>query len=102
MVCLRQAEAVSVAGHPRAAFNGVYTHDSTHKGWPVLKNVKGVYCYRHEATEVWQLRQEFWPDEAASFANVTAPEGPLPLGARTWDCSVDNSWERHTVTVTIQ
>ena len=31
-MCLRQAKAFSIEGHPEAAFNGLYTHDSTHEG----------------------------------------------------------------------
>ena len=48
-VCLRQAKAVSIEGHPEPAYNSVYTHDSTHEGWPVLKNAHGRYCYRYNA-----------------------------------------------------
>ena len=46
-MCLRQAKAVSIEGHPEPDFNGVYAHDSTHEGWPVLKNANGKYCYRY-------------------------------------------------------
>ena len=45
-MCLRQAKAVSIEGHPKPSYNGLYTHDSTHEGWPVLKNERGVNCYR--------------------------------------------------------
>ena len=87
-------------------YNGLYTHDSTHKGWPVLKNAKGRYCYRHTSAETWVLN-----DDTADFvtgmgtADIKATEGPLPVGANTWMVSpedVDSDWEKHTLTVTLQ
>ena len=62
----------------------MYTHDSTHEGWPVLKNAKGRYCYRHAPTDKWYLNTEFSPDEDLCTANIVAKEGPLPVGAHTW------------------
>ena len=96
---LRQAKAVSIAGHPTASYNGVYTHDSTHKGWPVLKNARGMYCYRYKATDKWFLSNVFTPDKTACFAHIVAKEGPLPVGAHTWKCWVDKKWQDGTLTV---
>ena len=56
------ASGISVAGHPQPAFNGLYTHDSTHEGWPVLKNASGMYCYRYTPADRWLLRNVLTPD----------------------------------------
>ena len=80
----RQAKAVSIEGHPDPDFNGLYTHDSTHKGWPVLKNARGMYCYRHTPLDKWLLRNMFRPDSGVHNGDIVAKEGPLPVGARTW------------------
>ena len=46
VVCLWQAKAVSIEGHPDPVCNGLYTHDSTHEGWPIFKNASsGACCY---------------------------------------------------------
>ena len=87
-MCLRQAKAVSVEGHPLAAYNGVYTHDSTHEGWPVLKNAKGRYLYRYRTEGSWRLGKELTPDRGGCSAKILATEGPLPIGAHTWRCWV--------------
>ena len=103
MVCLRQAKAVSIEGHPTPSFNGVYTHDSTHEGWPVLKNAKGMYCYRHAPADKWLLWDWFTPDDPKSNARIVAKEGPLPVGAHTWQLGPSTlgtaGWEGHTLTV---
>ena len=62
----------------------MYTHDSTHEGWPVLKNAKGRYCYRYTPGDKWYLRDAFNPDEDLCNAHIVAKEGPLPVGAHTW------------------
>ena len=104
-MCLVQAKAVSIEGHPIPAFNGLYTHDSTHEGWPVLKNASGRYCYRYTPADEWFLSTKFTPDEALCNAYIVAKEGPLPVGAHTWNVSPedpDADWEQHTLTVTLQ
>ena len=99
-VCPRQAKAVSIEGHPQAAYNGLYTHDTTHEGWPVLKNASGRYCYRYTPGDKWLLGDE--PHDTSCDANVIAPEGPLPVGTRTWNCWIDDvGWENHTLMVTL-
>ena len=35
-------------------------------------------------------------------AHIDATEGPLPVGAHTWQCWVDEKWVEHTLTVTLQ
>ena len=62
----------------------MYTHDSTHEGWPVLKNAKGVYCYRRAPQDKWFLSGTFTPDEDLCNACIMAKEGPLPVGAHSW------------------
>ena len=79
-----QIKAVSVAGHPFPTFNGMYTHDSTHDGWPVLKNANGRYCYRYSDGDQWLLTDEFNPSSSVCSACIAAQEGPLPVGARAW------------------
>ena len=101
-VCLRQAKAVSIEGHPDPLYNGVYTHDSTHEGWPVLKNAKGMYCYRCTPTDEWVLHNKFTPDKASCMAGVVSTEGTLPVGARAWWCRASGKWVQRTITVTLQ
>ena len=102
-MCLRQAKAVSIEGHPKPAYNGLYTHDSTHEGWPVLKNAKGKYCYRYKTTDNWYINGKFLPDKDSCFANIVAKEGPLPVGAHTWQLGPSTlgtaGWEGRTLTV---
>eukprot|EP01045_Picozoa_sp_COSAG04_P051996 COSAG04_NODE_21920_length_364_cov_1.362264_1_plen_101_part_01 len=86
---LRQAKAVSIEGHPHPPYNGVYTHDSTHEGWPVLKNARGMYCYRHTPKDQWLLNSKFTPDKGNNHSNIEAKEGPLPVGAHTWQVPDD-------------
>eukprot|EP01045_Picozoa_sp_COSAG04_P027823 COSAG04_NODE_4155_length_2266_cov_1.691278_2_plen_465_part_00 len=81
------ASGISIAGHPTAAFNGVYTHYSTHEGWPVLKNASGMYCYRYTPEDRWFLSSTFTPDLAQGNASIVAKEGLLPVGAHTWKIS---------------
>ena len=90
-VCLRQAKAVSIEGHPNPIYNGVYTHDSTHEGWPVLKNANGRYCYRRVPADKWYLNNKFTPESAMAVAAVVAKAGPLPVGAHTWQVAPSGS-----------
>ena len=97
-MCLWQAKGVSIEGHPLATCNGLYTHDSTHEGWPVLKNASGRYCYRYTPKDKWYLRDQFKPDEGACHAAIVAKEGPLPVGAHTWKVA-DGGPKERTLTV---
>ena len=101
-MCLRQAKAVSIEGHPRPGFDGLYTHDSTHEGWPVLKNANGSYCYRYTPKDAWLLSNVLTPDKANCNAAIVAKEGPLPVGAHTWQVWGDKEWQERTLTVTLQ
>ena len=97
--------AVSFEGHPEPAYDGVYRHDSTHEGWPVLKNDKGMYCYRYTPKDQWMVDDRFTPDDDLCAAYVVAKEGPLPVGAHTWACAPEDAaddWNEHTLTVTLQ
>ena len=98
-----QAKGVSIEGHPRPQYNGLYTHDSTHEGWPVLKNASGMYCYRYTPLDQWFLRSKFTPDEGSCHTKIVAREGPLPVGAHTWRRWVggDDGWQDRTLTVTL-
>ena len=100
--CLRQAKGVSIEGHPDPDFDGLYTHDLTHKGWPVLKNAEGMYCYRYTPKDQWLLRGEFKPDEPNYNAAIVSEEGPLPVGAHTWQVCDGGNWVKRTLTVTLQ
>ena len=87
------------------AINGVYTHESTHDGWPVLKNARGNYCYRHAPKDEWCLNDKFTPDGASctaltnAFAHIEAKEGPLPVGAHIWQVTNGSDWVEGTLTV---
>ena len=103
--CLWQAKAVSIQGHPNPRYNGLYTHDSTHEGWPVLKNAGGRYCYRHTAADQWFLGIEFKPDTDLCNSYIVAKEGPLPVGAHTWQLGPSTlgtaGWEGRTLAVAL-
>ena len=77
-------KVVSIEGHPQPSYNGLYTHDSTHEGWPVLKNAEGMYCYHYAPLDKWYLKGEFTPNSDMSSASIVANEGPLPVGVHTW------------------
>ena len=50
----------------------------------MLKNANGRYCYRHAPREQWLLDDRFEPDNGSCVAHIVAKEGPLPVGAHTW------------------
>ena len=52
----------ALEGHPTPAYNGAYRKVSEHKGWPVLRNGAGMFCYRHEPKDQWFLRDAHTPD----------------------------------------
>ena len=96
-----------IEGCPDPLLNGVYTHDSTHEGWPVLKSANGRYCYRYMWTDPpynsrWYLSTKFTPGESNCFASISAPQGLLAVGAHTWWVWVDKEWQKRTLTVTLQ
>ena len=64
----------------------MYRKVSEHRGWPVLRNVVGKYCYRHEPTDRWFFNSELTPDIDSCNSYIEDTEGPLPAGAQTW-CS---------------
>ena len=100
--------SLSIEGHPNSHYDGVYTLDSSHKGWPVLKNARGMFCYRHRPTGSWRLFHRFHHEYigpspgpgrhftehvANNAAHIHALDGLLPVGAHIWQCWVDNTWE---------
>ena len=88
-------------GHPLPAYNGAYRKVSEHKGWPVLRNGAGMFCYRYEPKDQWFLRTEHTPDSNLSSSYIASAEGPLPIGAQTWQCDVDVEWGDHSLSVTV-
>eukprot|EP01046_Picozoa_sp_COSAG06_P051293 COSAG06_NODE_8339_length_2199_cov_5.181429_1_plen_83_part_10 len=74
----------ALEGHPTPAFNGAYRKVSEHKGWPVLRNGAGMFCYHYEPLDKWVLRDKHAPDKADAASNIASAEGPLPIGAQTW------------------
>ena len=96
---LQNVTGVLIVGHPIATYNGVYTHDSTHEGWPVLKNASGYYCYRHTPQDQWRLSDKARHDEDSCAAHIVAKEGPLPVGAHTWQVTDGGEWLDRTLTV---
>ena len=89
----------ALEGHPTSAFNGAYRKVSEHKGWPVLCNGAGVFCYRYEPDDQWFLSHEHTPDDNACLSWIKSAEGPLPIGAQTWRCYVDGEWVDRSLSV---
>ena len=73
-------------------------HDSTHEGWPVLKNAKGMYCYRYTPGDKWITGSKHDPAKGTGTAYIVAKEGPLPFGAHTWRVT-KGGWKDRTLTV---
>ena len=48
----------TLEGHPTAEYNGAYHKVSEDKGWPVLTNAAGMFCYHHEKDRRWILTGE--------------------------------------------
>eukprot|EP01045_Picozoa_sp_COSAG04_P025545 COSAG04_NODE_3371_length_2880_cov_7.944984_3_plen_110_part_00 len=98
-----ESKTVSIEGHPIVSYNGLYTHNSEHEGWPVLKNTKGRYCYRHTPMDTWMLSDDTADfSEGIGSAQIVTSEGPLPVGAHAWWVWVDQKWQEGTLTVTLQ
>jgi hypothetical protein len=97
----------ALEGHPTPAYNGVYRKVSAreHKGWPVLRNGAGMFCYRYEQEDKWFLRDEHLPNSDACISSIASAEGPLPIGAQTWRVGPailgTAGWEGRTFTVTV-
>ena len=94
---VRQAWGISVDGHPTAEYNTAYQKvvtkdvpslaESGHP-FPVFKSNGGeVWCYRHEAQDLWILRNKLTPDQPNCNACIVSKDGPLPLGTQTWKIS---------------
>eukprot|EP01046_Picozoa_sp_COSAG06_P044037 COSAG06_NODE_5868_length_3236_cov_24.093720_2_plen_98_part_00 len=87
------------------AYNGAYRKVSEHKGWPVLRNGAGMFCYRYEPLDRWFLRDEHTPDKNTGNSYIVSAEGPLPIGAQTWQVGPSTlgttGWEGRTFTVTV-
>jgi hypothetical protein len=92
--------AYSVEGHPTGVFNGVYRKVSEHRGWPVLRNVAGKYCYRHETTDMWFLSSELTPDRGFCNAYIQTVD-EVPVGTQTWRHKVNRNWLDLSVTMTV-
>jgi hypothetical protein len=69
--------------HPK--MNGVYSKMGEHKGFPYYQNTNGVYCYRYVSANKWFIRQDkFEPDSAVRNSEISATDGPLPVGTQQW------------------
>eukprot|EP01046_Picozoa_sp_COSAG06_P026778 COSAG06_NODE_2322_length_7086_cov_9.273937_2_plen_106_part_00 len=91
----------ALEGHPTPAFNGVYRKVSEHKGWPVLRNGAGMFCYYYELDDQWYLDDEHAPDSGTCLSYIASAEGLLPIGAQTWQCFVDGKWVESSLSVTV-
>ena len=67
---LPQSVGFSLEGHPVASYNGVYRKVSEHKGWPVLQNGAGKFCYYYELTNKWFINATHTPDSATCNSNI--------------------------------
>ena len=67
----------------------------------MLKNASGRYCYRYTPRDKWYLDDRVEPDNNMCSAAIVAKEGPLPVGAHTWQCWHDGmkKWMEGTLTV---
>ena len=102
-LCVQPPQPLGFAleGHPMSAYNGAYRKVSEHKGWPVLRNGAGKFCYRYEPGDQWLLWVEHTPDKPACFSSIVSAEGPLPIGAQTWQCFVDGEFVDRSLSVTV-
>ena len=95
----------ALEGHPLPAFNGAYRKVSEHKGWPVLRNGAGMFCYHYEPRDEWFLWEEHTPDSDGCSSYIASAEGPLPIGAQTWQCYVHmkcaTDWVGRSLSVTV-
>jgi hypothetical protein len=96
-----QSLGFALEGHPDANFNGAYRKVSEHKGWPVLRNGAGMFCYRYEPQDKWLLSNVNTPDKSACTSSIVSAEGPLPIGVQTWRCWVDGKWVKSSLSVTV-
>ena len=105
---LDHVTALSIEGHWTTSVNGVYRREpSDHEGWPVLKNEQATYLYRHTVgfSNDWRASSDErgdWTEHSDCSAYIAAPEGPLPIGPRTWKCWIDQyGWRDNVLTVTL-
>jgi hypothetical protein len=97
----RQSLGFALEGHPLPGYNGAYRKVSEHKGWPVLRNGAGMFCYRYEPTDDWHLNDKHAPDSDACFSYIKSAEGPLPIGAQTWQYDDGVDWVDRSLSVTV-
>ena len=107
MVARAQAAAApggfSLAGHPRANYNGVYRQVGTHQGWPRFENENRMYLFRYQAWEQWWLDNNFSPEEASNSGGYIVSKGSaIPTGAQVWQsfAGLEDDWSDFTFTVT--
>lgn len=91
----------SLEGHPYNKFNGKYYKVFEHRGWPVLRNQKGRYCYRQEKGKRWYLHKIHTPDSTNTNSFIDSTEGPLPTGAKTWQVVQGSVFVGSSCTVTV-
>ena len=99
-----------IKGHPDEEWNGLYRRDFVYHDWPVYVNEKDAkalkYCYRSEDQDTkgagrdrWFLNEKHTPNTNSCAAYIDSAKGPLPTGAHSWKCVIDDKWVERTVTV---
>jgi hypothetical protein len=79
-------------------FNGVYRPVSEHRGWPVLQNGDGMYCYYRLTSSSWHLHKDHDTLDKTgcrsyiSFLNLDQTDGMLPPGTRKWTGPIGNHY----------
>ena len=88
---LESVKGVSIEGHPyHVNLTGVYTLESEHAGWPVLKNKHGVFLFLFPwaTVDCWMLTDDKGDlDTGESIAHLRdTSKGYFPVGAHAWNC----------------
>jgi hypothetical protein len=60
-----------------------------------------MYCYRYEPMDQWFLKHEHTPDSDTRNSSIKSAEGPLPIGAQTWQCYDGVDWVDGSLSVTV-
>ena len=92
----------SLAGHPRADYNGVYRQVGTHEGWPHFENEGRMRLYRYQAWEHWWLDSDFSPeDDSNNGGDIESKGGAISVGAQVWQSFVRSEDELSGFTFTV-
>ena len=84
-------------------YNGVYRRDTAalDRWWfPWYAHASsGMQLYRYQSEEQWRVGAELNPDEDFCTGHIGSVGGEVPVGAQSWQCSVNGKFEESTVTV---